>query len=45
MDWRHKAACRQEEPELFFAGVWGGLNEDERRSLKRKRARQRAKMA
>ncbi|MCH9817005.1 MAG: WhiB family transcriptional regulator [Actinomycetia bacterium] len=83
MDWRHKAACREEEPELFFpigntgpalmqieearkvcnrcdvtelclswaietgqdAGVWGGLNEDERRSLKRKRARQRAKMA
>ena len=83
MDWRHKSACREEEPELFFpigntgpalmqieearkvcnrcdvtelclswaietgqdAGVWGGLNEDERRSLKRKRARQRAKMA
>ena len=83
MDWRHKAACREEEPELFFpigntgpalmqideakrvclacdvtenclnwaiqsgqdAGVWGGLNEDERRSLKRKRARERTKMA
>lgn len=83
MDWRHKAACREEEPELFFpigntgpalmqideakrvcqdcdmtevclnwaietgqdAGVWGGLNEDERRSLKRKRARERAKLA
>ena len=83
MGWRHRAACREVEPELFFpigttgpalrqveearavcqrcdvtevclnwaietgqdAGVWGGLNEDERRSLKRKRARARAKMA
>lgn len=79
-DWRHKAACREQEPELFFpvgtggpalvqlaeakavcrgcpvasqclawalesgqdAGVWGGLSEDERRALKRRRsARQR----
>jgi WhiB family transcriptional regulator, redox-sensing transcriptional regulator len=81
MDWRHIAACRHEDPELFFpigntgpalvqieeaklicqgcpviepclqwaldsgqdAGVWGGLSEDERRELKRRTARVRAR--
>src|SRR5690625_828664 len=79
MDWRSRAACLTEDPELFFpigntgpalvqieeakavcrqcpvvetclkwametgqaAGVWGGMSEDERRSLKRRNARAR----
>ncbi|MDO4887772.1 MAG: WhiB family transcriptional regulator [Actinomycetaceae bacterium] len=79
MDWRHRAACLSEDPELFFpignsgpaiaqveqakrvcarctvsetclkwaldtgqdAGVWGGMSEEERRSLKRRTARAR----
>ncbi len=81
MDWRHTAACRDVDPELFFpigntgpallqieeakqvcrrctvtdsclrwalesgqdSGVWGGMSEDERRALKRRAARARAR--
>jgi WhiB family redox-sensing transcriptional regulator len=80
MDWRDDAACRVEDPELFFpigttepaqeqtreakivcavcavqpqclawalrtaqdAGIWGGLDGDERRSLRRRTQRSKA---
>ncbi|MFF8960805.1 WhiB family transcriptional regulator [Streptomyces sp. NPDC014894] len=82
-NWRAGAACKGEDPELFFpigstgtalsqteqakavcnrclvmerclqwalesgedSGVWGGLSEDERRAMKRRAARRRARTA
>src|SRR6202035_146545 len=51
MDWRHIAACREVLDECLRwaidsgqdAGVWGGMSEDERRALKRRTLRLRAR--
>ena len=46
VDWRHEAACRDLKWALESgqdSGVWGGASEDERRAIKRRAQRARAR--